>query len=164
MPCALFVALLIGWAGFLVATVGALPDHVASHFAWGGQADAWMTRDGYLTWMLAFGVVFPVLVTAIVALLPRGWPGLAFVNLPNRDYWFAPERRADSLGYLGRHACWLGCLIVLMTAGVHALILRAHEATPPTLPLAPFVSLLIGFLIGVGVWIVVLYRRFHRPA
>jgi len=163
MPCVLFVLLLIGWTGFLVATVGAFPDHVASHFGWAGQADAWMTREGYLTWMLAFGVVFPVLVTAMVGLLPRAWPGLAFVNLPNRDYWFAPERRADSLAYLGRHACWLGCLIVLMIAGVHALILRAHEAAPPTLPLAPFVALLIGFLVGVGAWILVLYRRFHRP-
>jgi len=164
MPCVLFALLLVGWTGFLVATVGMLPDQIASHFAWGGHADAWMTREGYLTWMLAFGVVFPVLVTAMAGLLPRAWPGLTFVNLPNRDYWFAPERRADSLAYLGRHACWLGCLIVLMIAGVHTLILRAHEANPPTLPLAPFASLLIGFLVCVGVWILLLYRRFQRPA
>ncbi len=162
MPCVIFVLLLIGLAGFLVATVAEFPDHVATHFGWAGQADAWMTPEGYLTWMIAFGIVFPVIVTAMVALLPRAWPGLAFVNLPNRDHWFAPERRAESLAYLGRHACWLGCLMVLMTAGVHALILRAHDATPPTLPLAPFVALLVGFLFGVGAWIFVLYRHFHR--
>ncbi len=164
MPCVLFVALLIGSAGFIVATVGAFPDHVATHFGWGGRADAWMTREGYLAWILAFGIAFPVVVTALVGLLPRAWPGAAFVNLPNRDHWFAPERRAESFAYLGRHACWLGCLMVLLAAGVHTLILRAHEAAPPTLPAVPFLALLFGFLLALGVWIAILYRRFHRPA
>jgi len=163
MPCVLFVLLLIGSAGFIVATVGAFPDHVATHFGWGGRPDGWMSWNGYLTWMLSFGIVFPVVVTAMVSLLPRAWPGLAFVNLPNRDYWFAPERRAASLAYLGRHACWLGCLIVLMMAGIHALILQAHDVVPPKLPETPFFSLLIGFLLALGVWILVLYRKFHRP-
>jgi hypothetical protein len=163
MPCVLFVLLLIGSAGFLVGSIGEFPEHVATHFGWGGRADGWMTREGYLAWMLTFGVAFPVLVTAMVGLLPRAWPGSAFVNVPNREHWFAPERRAESFAYLGRHACWLGCLIVLMVAGVHALILRSHESTPPTLPLAPFLALLIGFVVAVGVWILMLHRRFHRP-
>jgi hypothetical protein len=46
---------------------------------------------------------------------------------------------------------------------VHTLILRSHESTPPTLPLAPFLALLIGFVVAVGVWILMLHRRFHRP-
>lgn len=164
MPCILFVLVLVGSAGSLVATTGGLPDRVAAHFGAGGEADAWMTREGYLMWMLAFGVAFPAVITALVGLLPRAWPGLAFVNLPNRDHWFAPERRAESLAYLGRHACWLGCLMVLMAMGVHALILRAHETAPPSLPLVPFLALLIGFVLGVGAWILVMYRKFHRPA
>lgn len=163
MPCVLFVLLLIGSAGYLVATVGAFPDQVATHFGVGGHPDAWMTREGYLAWILMFGIAFPVLVSAMVGLLPRAWPGAAFVNLPNRDHWFAPERRTESFAYLGRHACWLGCLIVLMVAGVHALILRAHDTTPPSLPTVPFLALLGGFLLALGVWILVLYRRFHRP-
>lgn len=161
IPCALFVVVLIASAGFLVATIGEFPDRIATHFDWAGHPNAWMTREGYLTWMLAFGVAFPAVVTALVGLLPRAWPGLAFVNLPNRDHWFAPERRAESLAFLGRHACWLGCLMVLTAMGVHALVLRAHDAVPPTLPLVPFVALLIGFTLAVGGWIFVLYRRFH---
>ena len=47
---------------------------------------------------------------------------------------------------------------------VHALILRSHESTPPMLPLVPFLALLIGFLFLVGVWTLVLHRRFRRPA
>ena len=164
MACVLFVLLLIASAGYLVATIGGFPERVASHFGWAGHADAWMTREGYLTWMIGFGIVFPVIVAALVGLAPRAWPGLAFVNLPNRDHWFAPERRAESLAYLGRHACWLGCLMVLMADGVHALILRAHETDPPVLPFVPFVALLVSFVIAVGAWIVVLHRRFHRPA
>ena len=163
MACVLLVLLLIASAGYQVATAGAFPDRVASHFNWAGHANGWMTREGYLTWMIAFGIVLPVIVTALVGLLPRAWPGLAFVNLPNRDYWFAAERRDASLAHLGRHACWLGCLMVLMADGVHALVLRAHDTNPPQLPTLPFLALLTAFLLAVGAWIVVLYRRFHRP-
>lgn len=164
MPCVLFILLLAGSAGFIVATVGTFPDHVATHFGLGGQPNGWMSRDGYLIWMLGFGIVFPAIVSAMVGLLPRAWPGLAFVNLPNRDHWFAPERRAESHAYLGRHACWLGCMIVLLMAGIHALILQAHDAVPAQLPETPFFALLGGFLLALGVWILVLYRRFYRPA
>ena len=161
MSCALFVLLLIASAGYLVATIGAFPDRVATNFGSDGAPNAWMTQEGYLTWMIAFGIVFPAIVAALVGLAPRAWPRL--VNLPNRDHWLAPERREASLAYLGRHACWLGCLMVLMADGVHALVLRAHDVDPPTLPLVPFVALLASFLLAVGAWIVVLRRRFHRP-
>ncbi len=35
------------------------------------------------------------------ALLPRAFPGA--INIPDRDYWLAPERREDTLGLPDRH-------------------------------------------------------------
>jgi hypothetical protein len=48
----------------------------------------------------------------------RRWPNQ--INLPHKDYWFAPERREASLQRLATHVSGLGVQIVLLTAGVYA--------------------------------------------
>ena len=51
---------------FIVTTTGALPERVASHFGPGNAANGFMTRSGYLVFMLAFAVVLPVFVAAMI--------------------------------------------------------------------------------------------------
>jgi uncharacterized membrane protein len=160
-PCVAFAALLGGAAVLLLATTGALPDRIPTHFGGGGVPDAWMTRGGYTAFMLAFTIGLPLFVTAAVGVLPRLAP--RFVNLPHRDHWLAPERRDASIAFLGRHACWLGCMMVLLAAGVHGLIVRASRATPPRLEEGLLVAMLGAFFIALAVWIVALYKRFPRP-
>jgi hypothetical protein len=94
----LFITLMIASTAFIVGTVGQLPPRVASHFGGAGQVNAWMTRDGYLLFMLGFATLFPLFIVASIAGLPhltsRG------VKLPNRDHWLAPPRR-DARGARG---------------------------------------------------------------
>jgi uncharacterized membrane protein len=161
LPYAIFAALLGGAAILQLATTGALPDRIPTHFGASGVPNAWMTRGGYTTFMLAFTVGLPILVVAAIGVLPRLAPRL--VNLPNRDHWLAPGRREASLAYLGRHACWLGCMMVLMGAGAHVLIVRASSSSPPRLEQGLFLGLLSVFLGAMVVWIVALVRRFPRP-
>lgn len=159
-PFALFVALLVGATALLLATSATLPNRIPTHFGAGGVPDAWMTRGGYIAFMLVFTVGLPIVMVWAIGGLPRAFPNL--VNVPNRDHWLAPERREASLAFLGRHACWLGCMMVLMAMGVHVLLLRASAATPPRLEEGPFIALLTAFLAALVVWIVAIYRRFPR--
>jgi uncharacterized membrane protein len=161
LPVALFVLALVATAAYVIATVPALPERVASHFGAGGRPDGWMTRDGYRLFMLAFGVALPLVVVGAVGVLPRFVPG--GTNVPNRDYWFAGDRREASLDFMLAHACWLGVLMETMIAAVHWRVLAANAATPVALATAPFVALLVAFFILLAVWIVVLYRRFRLP-
>jgi uncharacterized membrane protein len=160
-PIAL-VILIIAAAVFVFITAAQLPDPVATHFGAGSRADAWMTRDGYRLYVIVFLVAFPTMVALLIGFLPRLFP--RWTNIPNRDYWLAPERQAASMRFLFAHGYWLGCLIVLMIAGVHYAILEAHRRVPPMLPLAIFLPMMGGFLLGVAIWIGVLYRRFRKPA
>jgi hypothetical protein len=159
-PLAIFVVLLAGATALLLATAGRLPDRIPTHFGAGGVPDGWMTRGGYTRFMLAFTVGLPLLMAGAVGWLPRLAPRL--VNLPHRDHWLAPARRDESLAFLGRHACWLGCMIVLMVAGVHLLILRASAATPPRLEEGLFLWMLAAFAAVFVLWLVAIFRRFPR--
>ncbi len=155
-----FVLVEVVVAAFIVATTGQLPDRVASHFGAGNLPNGWMTRDGYLVFMLAFAVLLPAIVAAGVGVVPYLSPRR--VNIPHRDYWLAPERRAATFSSLVSSACWLGCLIAVFVAGAHYAILEANAAAPPRLPADLFWTLMIGFLAGLGLWIGALFLRFRN--
>jgi TRAP-type C4-dicarboxylate transport system permease small subunit len=75
----------------------------------------------------------------------------------------APERREATLEFLAGHACWLGCLIVVLTGAMHWVILQAHTHSPIRLGASGFMTFIGLFLSGLAVWIVLALRRFPRP-
>ena len=54
-----------------------------------------MTHNGYVGFMLAFGLGVPFLIVGLHYFLAR-YAGNQF-SIPNREYWLASERRADTL-------------------------------------------------------------------
>lgn len=161
LPCLAFLAATLATAALVLATTAGLPERVATHFGPGGVADGWMTRSGYRAFQLAFVLGFAPFIVAMVGVLPRLAPRA--VNLPHRDHWLAPERRAATLAFLAGHACWLGVLMQALLAGVHWLLVEANGTAPPRLPAAPFVALLVAFVAALGVWLGVLRRRLRAP-
>lgn len=157
----LFLAALAATAAFILATTSALPDRIGTHFGPGGAADGWMTRDGYRLYMLAFVLLFVPFIVGMVGVLPRAFPRA--VNLPNREHWLAPERRAATFAFLAGHACGFGVLTLGLLAGVHWLLLDANRASPPHLATAPFVALLATFFVLLALWMIALFRRFRTP-
>ena len=146
---------------FVIYTTRYLPDPVATHFGGDNRANGWMSRDGYLLFMLAFMIGISTFVSFLVGTLPRKFP--QWTNVPNRDFWLAPARREESLRYLSSHGKRLGCLIVMMMLGMHYVILKANHIQPPTLPVPAFSAVLFGFALALIWWIVRLYRRFPKP-
>jgi serine/threonine-protein kinase len=150
------------YVAFLVEVVYSatlLPDQVASHFGFEGQPDGWMSRSATLLFMAVFGIVFPLLLPALFYGI-RHLPDSA-INLPDRDYWLAPERREETYAYLFRHALWLACLQVGFAMVLHALVVDANLQTPPRLSGGIWVAGGL-FLAGVIAWIWSLVRHFRR--
>ena len=146
---------------FVIYTTRYLPDPVATHFGGDHRANGWMSREGYLLFMLAFMVGISALVSFTIGTLPGKFP--QWTNVPNREYWLAPARREDSLRYLSAHGKRLGCLIIMMMLGMHYVILKANFVRPPVLPVPTFSAVLFGFALMLIWWIVRLYRRFPKP-
>lgn len=155
----LFVVLLVCFGGSLYVSVPMLPERVATHFNGAGQPDGWMARATHLWCMAAFGVLFPLFLIGVcwgTRFLPAG-----LVNIPHREHWLAPERRADTVSYMTWHAVWFGCLALGFVIGLHWLIVFSNRRQPVGLPLVWMLGILVPFLTGVAAWVFCLYRRFR---
>ncbi len=153
-------AVVVGSITGISLTADWLPAHVASHFGASGFASGYTARETYLLFSIAIVVIPPVLVAMTIGLSLRYFP--QFLNLPNRDYWLAPERRDDTAAYLTVHAAWLAALLAALALATHVLVVRANLSVPPRLETGPFLIMLVTFSALMVVWIAALARRFRR--
>jgi len=147
---------------FVVITSRALPAKVASHFGRDGAANGYMWRHTYVYFMLAFVVLLPLFFSFVanaVAHVP-----VAMINIPNRDYWLAPERRGLVVDRLRRQMQMFSAMLVLFLCFVHWEVVRANQSMPATLDNRRFMLGLGLFMAALIVWIVSLRRQFRLPA
>jgi uncharacterized membrane protein len=156
-----FVLLLLIAILFVTGTASELPPTVASHFDAAGQPNAFMSRSGYIRFVLCVAVGLPV---AVVAILWAVYSRATDLKMPNREYWLAPERLDRTRAFLVAHGVWFGSLLVTLGCFVHWLELGANRQQPPHLSNQSFAAILIAFLIATTAWIVTLMFAFRRPA
>ena len=155
-----FIALLsTGAAGVLVLAYHRqrLPDVVASHFNASGVANGWMPRDTHV--LLAQGLF--IFLTAmfcfmgwIMARIPAKW-----VNLPNKDYWFATEREADTRRHLSGWGYGFGAVVNLFLIFAFHLVYRANLSDPVAFDSTAMTVGLIAFVVAtIGSTITLLLR------
>jgi len=155
-----FVALLAtGAAGVLLLAYHRqrLPEVVASHFGASGVANGWMPRDTHV--LLAQGLF--LFLTAmfcfmgwIMARIPAKW-----VNLPNKDYWFAAEREADTRRHLSGWGYTFGAVVNLFMIFAFHLVYRANLSSPVDFDNTAMIAGLVAFVIAsLGSTIMLLLR------
>jgi serine/threonine-protein kinase len=152
---------LIGIVAFILISGGRLPATVASHFGFAGQADAFMSRPFYLAFMCAFAAGIPMLLVALPAWIARRWPRA--LNLPNRDYWLAPERLEATTQSLTSHFVAFGVALSLLLAFVHWEVVQANLRKPPMLDNGRFAAAMVAFVLVALFWTFRFFARFRRP-
>jgi uncharacterized membrane protein len=159
---AVLFALVVAWWLHLRHFLRLLPERIATHFDGSGVPNGWMSRSTLGTFDFIF--LFSLLAVVIgVAFLVRVIP-TSLINVPNRDHWFAPERRRESHARMFAHMLWLACLLVAFIIGVNQLTFMANlRHGDAHLPGTGFVILLVAFLAALIAWVVGLYRMFPRP-
>ena len=157
-----FLALLALLAAFIWTTSASLPHVVASHFGTSGSADGFMSRSAYRFVLLLLMIAIPLL----LALLPLAATikGGLRLNLPNREHWLAPERRAETLHFLRAHGLWFASFVALFLAYVHLLVVEANRLEPPRLSTSAMHAGLAVFFVALIAWLGVLYLRFRKRA
>lgn len=156
----LLVTLMLAIA-FVFVTGRSLPPVVASHFIAGGTANGFMPRGTYLRFTAGLLVGLPLLIaflSSITSLLPA-----RFINLPNREYWLAPIRQADTLAYLRNQGTGFGVILILFLCFVHWLVVIANAHNPPLFPESLFFVGMAVFLISLVIWLGGFIVHFRRP-
>lgn len=135
-----------------------LPETTASHFNAFGQPDGWMSKQ---TFFLLEGLILIVIVLEFT-LLPRliGKMPLTLINMPNKEFWFAEERRGETLSIIKSYFEWFSISLLALFMAVNQMIFRANinrENLPPT-----EMWLILGaFLIFVVLWLIKFVRQFR---
>src|SRR5438105_4325656 len=112
-----FAALVICWLALMrivLDSASRLPQRVATHFGMNGIPNGWMTRNGYVQFTVASSIgvsIFILLVFALIRFFPP-----RYVNIPHREYWLAPGRRAGTQEFLLVRGAWLACLLAVFMA------------------------------------------------
>lgn len=159
-PYRLLLAVAVLAIVHLVMTYPHLPDRVPHHFGLSGEADAWSSKTSVAGLHVVLLIVLMATFIGTPLLLPR--LGDAFINIPHKEYWLAPERREQSLQELTLYLGWVGVLTILL---IHILTMQtfyiAKHGPPYRLPFGW--PLILTYLAAIG-WITIrMYVRFNRP-
>ncbi|HEY2560007.1 MAG TPA: hypothetical protein VGI48_09905 [Caldimonas sp.] len=156
----IFALVVAAGAIFVWWSSGGLPDVVASHFIAGGGADGFLRRSEYTAFMLALVALVPLLLRLAGTLAGR-LPA-RFVNLPNKQYWLAPERKAATLSSIASFGTWTSYATLALLCAVHGLVVHANAVQPPHLDEAPLIGLVAVYLGALFAGTLVVLSRFFR--
>jgi serine/threonine-protein kinase len=137
-----------------------LPERVASHWDGAGNPNGYMSRDGFVSFYLWLMVGLSTLFGGIGALI-RVTPDDA-VNLPNKEYWLAPERREATITTITQQMNAFTIMLNAFMIGIHQLSIMANLTPDKHLSNGVWV-LLVGFLGGTGFWVYKMITEFKVP-
>jgi uncharacterized membrane protein len=160
LPSSIFFFLVVVGAVQASSYAARMPQLLASHFRSGGMPNGWQSKTGFFG--LELGVV--VLATVMAFGLPRilGAVPLALINVQNKEYWFGPAQRENTLIFFKVQFAWFGCGLLAFLLFVNELVFRANLTAPHRLNTTAFVAAMAVFLTFVVVWTVRLILHFSE--
>lgn len=142
-------SILLGWLAIIGLALQAMlmlpkmPASIATSFGTAGTPHAWMTRAQFV-WFEVFLVA--ILWTAFFVFPKYLGRFPNSLNIPNRAYWMAPERRAFTLRWIQQKMQALGVFMLVFVGLMMQATFQANLASPIRLDMT-------AFLTGLGVWV-----------
>lgn len=139
-----------------------MPQRMASHFAADGSPNGWQTRDAF------FLLMFVICASSAIVTFFAPWQiaskSDARINLPNKEYWLAPERREATMRYIASTMAWFGCGLLFVLISGSFLALRANLAPDHRFNSEAMLIVLGTFLVCLLLLLTNLVRHFQRAS
>jgi hypothetical protein len=162
IPLAILMLLTCGSIAFFIFFGQDFPPHMAVRFNLDGQPVEWMDRVKFIVLASFVSFMLPTFAAAMVGVLPRVVP-ISILNMPNKAYWLAQERRPEALDAWTWFGLWLGCLLQGFLMVINIGIARANAVTPPVLGGAWLLMPPVLFFAGLLAWGLSVRRAFALP-
>ena len=136
-----------------------LPDEVASHFNAAGQADGWMSKTAFVTFVLLMQIGLAAMMFGIgwlIKVLP-----ISMVNIPNREYWLAEERREQTLEESQSMMAWIAAATAIFLMVIFYLTFEANIGKEKQLNSAVSWICLFVFMVWLLVFCVVRLKKYY---
>jgi len=136
-----------------------LPDPMASHFDGSGRPNGWSSRASFFGIMLGMNALM-----AFVFLFAPFFNHRATrraMSIPNREYWLAPERYADTLMFIKTRMVWMGVATLVLMVGITQMAIAANLGSSGTLT-SKVGWLLAAYFVFVAGWLVHFVGTFLR--
>jgi uncharacterized membrane protein len=137
-----------------------LPERVASHFGPNGEADGWMSKSAFAAFYVGI-TAFQAAIFGGIGSLIRRTPN-ELINLPNKDYWLAPERREETIRGIAASMASFGVATIALVIAVMQLVIVANISGSFRLG-NNVMYFLVAYLIYTLIWTVNLLRRYSIP-
>lgn len=134
-----------------------LPEKEASHFNTSGAVDGWMSRDA--NFLLSAGLLIGLtamfyFLGIMMQRLPQRW-----INLPNKDYWFATDREQETRLHLANWSWTFGALLNLFLLFIFHQVFLANRSNPVAMDnTVMFAGLAVYLMVSLGSVVVLLVR------
>ncbi len=138
-----------------------MPAVMSSHYDAVGHPNNYMTRGGTMVFtfviqgieLFAFGVL-PYLLRHIP---------VALINVPNKKYWFAPERKEQTFDILIDSMHWMGTIVVMFFLSMMHLVYHANLRPGQQFAAGDAFVMTGLFVLATIGWIIWLMRRMKVP-
>ena len=141
---------------------GITPEQMAAHFDIQGSPDRFVPKAEFFwfqikTLLIVIGVSLPPQVLFLV--MP-----VELINMPNRDYWLAPERRNDTVERLSSFGAMMFAIILLVVQIGFELAVSANLHTPILFNAQLMIPVMLVSFMVIGLMLFWLAISFRRPS
>ena len=151
----LLITLLLG-IGHLAYYHPQLPDKVAIHFNFEGKADRFASRNVHTSMMIGLQTGVATCLVGIGYLL-RLLPA-SLINIPNREYWLAPDRRQKSTEKLRLGLSVMAIGTQLFLIGINHITIMQNLGRPEWNWFWPLLTGYLVFVVGFCLWLAIEFR------
>ncbi len=138
------------------------PPQMAAHFNVQGSPDRFVSKAEFFWFQIQ-----TMLVVMVVSILPQILfliLPVKLINLPNREYWLAPERRAETVDRLSAFAALMFGVILLAILAGFELSASANLRTPIIFNAQWMLVVMIISIVLIGLMLFQLRASFRLPS
>ena len=137
-----------------------LPDTMASHFNARGVANGWAPKSAFFG-VMAFCVCLSAFVGFIVPRTISSRPPEK-LNLPNKDYWLAPEHRDETWRFIRAQMVWFACALLFVFLFGTSQGINANLPTVGYFNSQAMFAVMAVFGLFCAVWLALFLRHFYN--
>ena len=136
------------------------PDLMAAHFNAQGSPDRFVPRADFFAFQIKTLLVM-IVVSLAMQLLFFIIP-IRIINMPNRKYWLAPDRRDNTLDRLSSFAALVFGMILLMIQAAFEISVYANLQTPVIFNAQLMALVVLVSILVIGLALALLVRSFRN--